>query len=129
MSGVLVVEDDPDVRDVLVRILGRAGYAATTASDGVEAIIVAGQQQPDLILMDLMLPMLDGLAATRRLKADPRTAQIPVLALTGRLMADDEAQARSAGCAGLILKPCRAERLVAHVATFIGRSDAVGDAR
>lgn len=129
MSRVLVVEDDPDVRDVLTRILGRAGYAAMTATNGADAIIVARQQQPDLILMDLMLPMLGGLEATRRLKADPRTAQIPVLALTGRLLADAEAQARSAGCAGLILKPCPAKRLLAHVATFMGRSDAVGKAR
>ena len=129
MPRVLVVEDDPDVRDVLTRLLRRAGYVALTAINGADAIIAAQQQQPDLILMDLMLPILNGLDATRQLKADPRTARIPVLMLTGQFLVDDEAQARSAGCDGLILKPCPAEQFLAYVAKFIGRSDTVGGTR
>jgi CheY-like chemotaxis protein len=126
---VLVVEDDPDVRDVLTRLLRRAGYVALTATNGADAIIMAQQQQPDLILMDLMLPILSGLEATRRLKANPHTARIPVLAMTGQFLADDGAQVCSAGCAGLIHKPCSAKHFLAQVATFIGRSDTVGGTR
>jgi len=124
---VLVVEDDPAVCDVLTRMLRRAGHTVRSASNGADAVILAQEQRPDIILMDLVLPMIDGLLATRRLKADARTAYIPVLALTARGLAD-EARARAAGCDGFITKPCAMEHLLAQVAAFAGRGDGGGGA-
>jgi CheY-like chemotaxis protein len=121
---VLVVEDDPNVCDVLILMLRRAGHRVWSTSNGVDAVILAQQQRPDLILMDLRLPVMDGLEATRQLKADPCTAHIPVLALTADPFA--EAQARAAGCDGFIIKPCVLERLLAQVAALAGR-DIAGD--
>lgn len=128
MVRVLVVEDDPDVCDVLMRMLRRAGHTVRSASNGADAVVLAQEQRPDIILMDLVLPMMNGLAATRRLKADARTAHIPVLALSGRGLADDEARARGAGCDGFITKPFALEHLLAQVASFAGRDDPVGGA-
>jgi two-component system, cell cycle response regulator DivK len=126
---VLVVEDNPDVCDVLMRTLRRAGHTVRSASNGIDAVILAQEQWPEIILMDLVLPLIDGLAATRRLKADARTAHIPVLALTGRGLAD-EARARAAGCDGFITKPFGRDDLLAQVAAFAGRGnlgDGAGD--
>jgi CheY-like chemotaxis protein len=122
VACVLVVEDDPDVCDVFTRILQRAGHTVRSASNGADAVILAQEQRPDIILMDLVLPKMDGLMATRRLKADARTAHIPVLVLTGRGLAD-EAPARAAGCDGFIIKPFGREDLLAQVAAFAGRGD------
>jgi len=108
-------------------MLRRAGHTVRSASNGADAVILAQEQRPDLILMDLVLPMIDGLLATRRLKADARTAHIPVLALTARGLAD-EARARAAGCDGFITKPCAMEHLLAQVAAFAGRGDGGGGA-
>ena len=119
---VLVVEDNPDVCDVLIRTLRRAGHTVGSANNGADAVVLAQEQRPDIILMDLVLPMIDGLVATRRLKADARTAHIPVLALTARGLAD-EARARAAGCDGFITKPFGREDLLAQVAAFAGRGD------
>jgi two-component system cell cycle response regulator DivK len=123
---ILVVEDDPDVCDVLLRILRRAGHTVRSASNGADAVILAQEQRPDIILMDLVLPMMDGLVATRRLKADARTAHIPVLALTGRGLANDATLARGAGCDGFITKPFALEHLLAQVTAFAGRADGGG---
>ena len=122
MVRVLVVEDNPDVCDILIRTLRRAGHMVQSASNGIDAVILAYEHRPDIILMDLVMPLMDGLAATRRLKADPQTAQIPVLALTGRGLAD-EARARAAGCDGFITKPFGREDLLALVLAFAARGN------
>lgn len=123
MRHILVVEDEPAVRDLLTRILRRSGYTTFSASNGDEALTHAQQHHPALILMDLILPVLDGWTATERLKADPRTADIPVLALTARLSASDEARAHAAGCASLITKPFNIHTFLEHIAKQIGSPD------
>ncbi len=127
MVRVLIVEDDPDVCDVFTRMLQRAGHTVRSASNGADAVMLAQELRPDIILMDLVLPMIDGLVATRRLKADARTAYIPVLALTARGLVD-EARARAAGCDGFITKPFGREDLLAQVAAFAERGDPSGGA-
>lgn len=103
--SVLVVDDFPDTVDLLAEILGDNGYSVNVAFDGTDAIDRALQAQPDLILMDLAMPNLDGLAATRRLKGDPRTHDIPVVLYTGHPGADVAQRAHEAGCRSVITKP------------------------
>ena len=102
---VLIVEDDPNSRWVLGALLRRLGYECEVAIDGREALAKVDRFGPQVILMDLMLPGLDGLEATRRLKADARTRGIPVLALSGRVAPDGESLARQAGCDDFVPKP------------------------
>jgi CheY-like chemotaxis protein len=125
MLRVLVIEDDATMCDVLTRTLKREGYVVLSAANGADAIRVA-QQQPDLILMDLRLPVMDGLEATRRLKAEPRTAHIPVLALTADPLAEDEAYA--AGCDDVIIKPCSIAYLFAYVAAYTEQCNSLNGA-
>ena len=105
MARILIVEDNEMNRDMLSRRLSRRGYQVLTANDGKAGIDAAVQDQPDLILMDLSLPGIDGWEATRRLKADPRTRAIPVIALTAHAMAGDEKTALEAGCDDYETKP------------------------
>ena len=102
---ILHVEDLEDNRGVVRQIVTRLGATLIEAVDGEEGVRLAHKEKPDLILMDLSLPVLDGWQATARLKADPETAQIPVIALTAHAMAGDEQRARSAGCDGYVAKP------------------------
>ena len=95
---VLIVDDFPDNRDMYVQFLSFHGYRVAEAVDGLDALTKAAALRPDLIVMDLSLPRLDGWEATRRLKQDPLTSQIPVVALTGHALAGHEARARNAGC-------------------------------
>ena len=104
---ILVVEDDADNRRIVAKTLSVDGYEIIEATDGIQAIAHAQADHPDLILMDLALPNLDGWEATRRLKSDPRTRAIPVVALTAVAMRGDEEQARAAGCDDYISKPAR----------------------
>jgi two-component system, cell cycle response regulator DivK len=104
---VLVVEDDVDNRRIVVKVLSAAGYQVIEASDGVEALTRVREGMPQLILMDLALPNMDGWEATRRLKLDPVTRGIPVVALTAFAMRGDEEQAREAGCDDYLAKPAR----------------------
>jgi CheY-like chemotaxis protein len=127
MVCVLVVEDDAEVCDILTRILKRAGYIVLTAANGADAIRVAQQQLPDLILMDLRLPVMGGLEATRQLKADPRSVHSPVLALTADPLAENDA--RAAGCDNVIIKPCPIAHLLAYVATYTDRCNSVNGAQ
>jgi two-component system cell cycle response regulator DivK len=106
-NRILVVEDDVDNRCILVKVLSVDGHQVVEAADGVEALDRARAEHPDLILMDLALPNLDGWEATRRLKADVATRHIPVVALTAFAMGGDEAQARAAGCDDYLPKPAR----------------------
>src|SRR5437879_11677029 len=105
MSKILLVEDNEMNRDMLSRRLQRKGYEVVIAVDGGEGVEMAHSQSPDLILMDMSLPVLDGWEATRRLKAAPDTASIPVIALTAHAMASDREKAVEAGCDDYDTKP------------------------
>lgn len=102
---ILIVEDNPVNRKLLVTVLRPHGYRLLTAVDGEEALAVACQERPDLILMDLQLPRLNGYAATQRLKELPETAQIPVVALTAHAMPEERRHAQDVGFDGYITKP------------------------
>jgi CheY-like chemotaxis protein len=119
---LLIVEDNELNRDMLSRRLGRRGYDVVIAVDGANAVDVAEREAPDLILMDMSLPVLDGWEATRRIKASPRTSDIPVIALTAHAMAGDEARAREAGCDDFDTKPVDLERLLGKIEHWLGRA-------
>jgi two-component system, cell cycle response regulator DivK len=118
MSRVLIVEDDVYLSELYARHLRAAGYEVFTVGDGLEALRAAPVRYPDVILMDLGLPLMDGWEATRILKRDPRTADIPVIAVTGRTMKTCDADARSAGCDEVLHKPCEEDGLLAAVRRF-----------
>lgn len=112
---VLVVEDTPDARDFFVECLVRGGFRCVSAGDGVEAVRLAGEMLPALVLMDMSLPHMDGWEAVRRLKADPRTRAIPVIAVTAFALDYAERDALAAGCDDYLVKPCTPDRLVGAV--------------
>lgn len=112
---VLVVDDFPDNRDMYMQYLEFSGLRVAEAQNGHEALQQAFSLLPDLIVMDLSLPGLDGWEATRRLKADPRTQAIPVIALTGHALAGHSKGAIEAGCDAFITKPCLPERLLEEI--------------
>jgi CheY-like chemotaxis protein len=112
---VLVVEDYQDAREMYVAYLQFAGFRVAEASNGVEAIEQSLALLPDIILMDLALPKMDGWEATRRLKTDERTRHIPVVALTGHALAGHAEGAKSAGCDSFVTKPCLPDALVAEI--------------
>jgi signal transduction histidine kinase len=122
-STVLVVEDNPVNRRLARNVLRSRGYRVLEADTGEEGIEIARSELPHLILMDLQLPGLDGIEATRRLKADPRTCAIPVVALSARVEATDEARAREAGCAGYIAKPIRLSRFPQQVGSYLASEE------
>lgn len=105
MRTILLVEDVEDNRGLIRQLAQIMGVRLIEAGDGEEGVRLAKEARPDLVLMDLSLPILDGWEATRRLKADPATSGIPVIALTAHAMAGDERQAREAGCDGYVSKP------------------------
>lgn len=109
---VLIVEDDANNRDLAQRIVRHAGCEPLLALDGRQALAVAEAERPDLILMDLSLPEMDGWQATRWLKARPELSRIPIVALTANAMAGDEAGARAAGCDGYLTKPYKPRDLL-----------------
>lgn len=117
---VLVVEDYFDAREMYVEYLSYSGFRVAEAKNGLEALEQAFALGPDIILMDLSLPEMDGWEATRRLKADPRTRTIPVVALTGHALAGFSEGARRAGCDAFVTKPCLPETLVAEVRRLLG---------
>jgi CheY-like chemotaxis protein len=126
MTTILLVEDNELNRDMLSRRLARQGYQVVQAVDGGEAIARARDSAPDLILMDLSLPVIDGWEATRRLKADEATRRIPVIALTAHAMAGDREQAMAAGCDDFDTKPVELPRLLEKIAALLGASGAGG---
>lgn len=119
---VLVVEDYQDAREMYAAYLQFSGYRVAEATNGVEAIEQATVLLPDIILMDLALPKMDGWEATRRLKADPRTRHIPVVALTGHALAGHAEGAREAGCDAFVTKPCLPDDLVAEIRRMLAAS-------
>lgn len=117
MAKILLVEDNEMNRDMLSRRLQRKGHTVLIAVDGAEGVTKAQSDPPDLILMDMSLPIVDGWEATRRLKADPATKAIPIIALTAHAMAEDEQRAREAGCDDFDIKPIELERLLVKIQT------------
>jgi two-component system, cell cycle response regulator DivK len=112
---ILLVEDNEMNRDMLSRRLIRSGYEVVLAVDGAQGVAMASDAAPDLVLMDMSLPVLDGWEATRRLKADPATKGLPVIALTAHAMSGDEKRAREAGCDDFDTKPVEYTRLIAKI--------------
>lgn len=110
---ILVVDDDEDMRDMLTEYLEFRGFRVATASRGDRAVSVAQAARPDLILMDLAMPGMDGLEATRRLKAHPSTSHIPVIVVTARCFGSEKREAAAAGCDAYVLKPVNLEQLAA----------------
>jgi CheY-like chemotaxis protein len=119
---VLLVEDYEDARDLYRDYLVFSGFAVETADNGHDAIAKARALRPDLILMDLSLPALDGWEATRRLKADPDTSSIRIVALSAHAMAAEAERAAEAGCEGFIAKPCLPEELLGEVTRHLQAS-------
>jgi CheY-like chemotaxis protein len=115
MPKILLVEDNEMNRDMLSRRLERRGFTVVIASDGRVGLDQARTCSPDLILMDMSLPVIDGWEATRQLKADPSTSKIPIIALTAHAMAEDRAKAMAAGCDDFDTKPVELPRLLAKI--------------
>lgn len=116
---ILLVEDNEMNRDMLSRRLILRGYEVVIAEDGRMALEMALREFPDLVLMDMGLPVMDGWEATRQLKTDPRTASLPVIALTAHAMADDRLRALDAGCDDFDTKPIDLDRLLGKVAALV----------
>jgi CheY-like chemotaxis protein len=121
MSRILIVEDNELSRDMLSRRLAKRGYEVVVAAHGQEGVEKASAESPDLILMDLALPVLDGWEATRRIKADAGTRDIPIIALTAFAMASDERKAREAGCDDFDTKPVELPRLLGKIEALLRR--------
>jgi len=119
VKKILLVEDNEMNRDMLSRRLAKRGYAVVMAVDGAEGVAMAHSESPDLVLMDMGLPVMDGWTATRHIKADPSTAQIPVLALTAETMEGDREKCLAAGCDDYDTKPVDLERLIAKMDTLL----------
>lgn len=119
MAVILLIEDNPANLKLAVMLLEHAGHRVLTATDGEAGIELAKRYCPDLVLMDIQMPGIDGLEATRRLRADPATAALKVVALTALAMKGDEARILAAGCDGYLVKPFRYQRLLAEVATLL----------
>ena len=112
---ILLVEDNADNQEIYRIILAHHGHAVLQAWDGEEGVRMAREHRPDLILMDLTMPVIDGLEATRILKADPATAAIPVIALTAHAMQEDLEAAEAAGCVAFLSKPAAPQLVAAEV--------------
>ena len=119
MSKILLVEDNEANRDMLSRRLLRRGYEVVIAVDGESGLAVAVSEEPDVILMDMSLPVLDGWEATRRLKAGPATRKIPVIALTAHAMSSDREKALEAGCDDYDTKPVELSRLLDKIEALL----------
>jgi CheY-like chemotaxis protein len=119
VATILVVEDNEMNRDMLTRRLKRHGHRVLTAIDGAQGVAMATQEQPEIVLMDMSLPVLDGWEATRRLKADAATAGIPVIALTAHAMESDREQALAAGCDDYDTKPIELPRLLEKISRLL----------
>ena len=116
---ILVVEDQEDNRQILRDLLGNAGYELTEAENGEEAIAAVAKRRPDLILMDIQLPVMDGYTAIRRIRTNPDLKSVPIIAVTSYALAGDEDKALAAGCDGYISKPYSPRDLLAKVRTYL----------
>ena len=121
MAKILLVEDNEENRDMLSRRLTRRGYEVVIALDGGQGVAMAQSEIPDLILMDMDLPVLNGWEATRQLKAAPETQAIPIIALTAHAMMGDREKAIDAGCDDYDTKPIEFSRLIEKIEAFLGK--------
>lgn len=121
MPKILLVEDNEINRDMLSRRLERRGYRVAIALDGEQGVSMAGLEAPDLILMDMSLPVLDGWEAARRLKAAPETRAIPIIALTAHAMVGDREKAIESGCDDYDIKPVEFQRLLEKIETILAK--------
>jgi two-component system cell cycle response regulator DivK len=120
IKKILVVEDTEDNRQILRDLLGMAGYDMIEAHDGAEGVSQATEHKPDLILMDIQMPVMDGYEATRQIKANPALKGIPIVAVTSYALSGDEEKARAAGCDGYIAKPYSPRQMLAKVREILG---------
>jgi two-component system, cell cycle response regulator DivK len=116
---ILVVEDTEDNRQIIRDLLSSVGYELIEAMDGAEGVALAESQHPDLILMDMQLPVMDGYEATRRIRSIPELARVPIIAVTSYALSGDEAKTREAGCDGYVAKPFSPRELLAMVRQFL----------
>ncbi len=116
---ILVIEDTEDNRQIVRDLLESAGYALIEALDGLEGVAAAEREHPDLILMDIQLPGIDGYEATRRIRAVPALATVPIIAVTSYALSGDEAKTRAAGCDGYVAKPFSPRQLLAKIREFL----------
>ena len=119
---ILVVEDQEDNLQILRDLLTSAGFEIIEAKDGEEGVRVAVAERPDLILMDIQLPLLDGYEATRRIKADPALRAIPIIVVTSYALSGDEVKAREAGCDAYVPKPFSPRQLLAKIREYLPSS-------
>ena len=117
---ILVVEDTEDNRQIIRDLLSNAGYEMIEAVDGAAAVTTAQKERPDLILMDIQLPLMDGYEATRRIRAIPELAKVPIIAVTSYALSGDDVKAREAGCDGYVAKPFSPRLLLAEIRGFLG---------
>jgi two-component system cell cycle response regulator DivK len=118
-NRILVIEDNEDNRQIIRDLLTSLGYELIEAVDGVEGVAMTQSHRPDLILMDIQLPEIDGYEATRRIRAIPELADVPIIAVTSYALSGDEAKARSAGCDGYVAKPFSPRELLAKIHEFL----------
>jgi two-component system cell cycle response regulator DivK len=116
---ILVIEDTEDNRQIIRDLLSSVGYELIEAVDGVAGVALAQKERPDLILMDIQLPEIDGYEATRRIRAVPELAKVPIIAVTSYALSGDEAKTREAGCDGYVAKPFSPRQLLAKIREFL----------
>lgn len=116
---ILVVEDTEDNRRIIRDLLTSVGYELIEAVDGAEGVALAQKERPDLILMDIQLPVIDGYEATRQIRAIPDLDKVPIIAVTSYALSGDEAKTRAAGCDGYVAKPFSPRQLLAKIREFL----------
>jgi two-component system, cell cycle response regulator DivK len=116
---ILVIEDTEDNRQIVRDLLTSVGYETIEAIDGAAGVAMAEAQRPDLILMDIQLPEIDGYEATRRIRAIPELARVPIIAVTSYALSGDEAKTRAAGCDGYVAKPFSPRQLLSKIREFL----------
>ena len=118
---ILVVEDQPDSRQIIRDMLAGTDYEITEAENGEEALTAIAKQRPDLILMDIQLPIMDGYTATKQIKADPALRSIPIIAVTSYALPGEEKKARAAGCEDYVTKPFSPRQLLAKIRQYLAQ--------
>ena len=116
---ILMVEDTEDNRQIVRDLMASVGYSLLEAEDGAAGVAMAAEHKPDLILMDIQLPVMDGYEASRRIKAQPELRHIPIIAVTSYALSGDEAKTRAAGCDGYVAKPFSPRELLAMINQFL----------
>jgi len=116
---ILVVEDQEDNRQILRDLLGSTGYELVEVEDGVQAVAAVAKERPDLILMDIQLPIMDGYEATRRIRSNPDNKSIPIIAVTSYALTGDESKALEAGCDAYVAKPYSPRQLLAKIREYL----------